>query len=128
MGIAKVEAMPNSRGGVVAIGRRDCEKRASGKGKGSEGTFPAGATVAPSNDQLACELHDEAVILNLRSGTYYGLNSVGARVWNLIQQPRTIKQIRDTLLSEYNVEPERCERELFVLLKELSANQLIEFR
>lgn len=67
-------------------------------------------------------------MLNLTSGIYYGLDAVGARIWNLIQEPRTVNEIRDVLLREYDVETERCERDLLAILQNLAAAGLIEVR
>jgi len=57
---------------------------------------------------------------------YYGLNAVGARVWELVQEPKTVTEIRDTLLSEYEVEPNRCEQDLLALLQELAGKGLVK--
>jgi hypothetical protein len=46
------------------------------------------STVVAAKDQVSCDLAGEAVILNLKSGIYYGLNPVAARVWSLIQRAR----------------------------------------
>jgi hypothetical protein len=59
---------------------------------------------------------------------YYGLDAVGARIWSLIQEPRTVNEIRDILLEEYEVEPERCERDLLALLQKLADEGLIEVK
>jgi hypothetical protein len=84
--------------------------------------------VVAAKDQLGCDLADEAVILNLKSGVYYGLDSVGAQVWKLIQKPRTIPEIRDAILEEYDVEVDRCERDLRELVQELAGMGLIEVK
>jgi len=81
--------------------------------------------VVASRDQVSCPLGDEAAILNLSNTIYYGLNPVGTRVWSLLQQPRTIGELRDTLVDEYVVEAERCERDLLELLTKMSAEGLI---
>ena len=83
------------------------------------------STVVPTKDQVWCELAGEAVLLNLTSGVYYGLNSVGARVWSLIQEPKTVGAVLDALLEEYDVDPGRCESDLFALLHELVDRGLI---
>jgi len=57
---------------------------------------------------------------------YQGLDPVGARIWKLIQTPRTVREVRDTLLEEYDVEAERCEKDLIALLQELAKNDLID--
>jgi len=82
--------------------------------------------VVVSQDQVSCELGGEAAILNLKAGVYYGLNEVGARIWKLIHEPRRVSEIRDTILEEYEVEPDHCEADIMVLLQDLLDNGLIE--
>jgi len=79
-----------------------------------------------AKDQVSSDLGGEVAILDLKAGVYYGLDAVGARIWSLIQKPRTVNEIRDILLEEYEVEPERCERDLLVLLRRLADEGLIE--
>lgn len=86
------------------------------------------SVVAASPDQVSCPLDDESAILNLKNSVYYGVNAVGTRVWNLLQQPRSVRELRDTLLEEYDVEPERCERDLLALLESMRGEGLIEVR
>ena len=82
--------------------------------------------VVASKDQISCDLAGEAAILELKSGTYFGLDEVGATVWNLIARPRRVIEIRDALLSQYDVEAERCGRELIELLGALHETGLIQ--
>jgi Coenzyme PQQ synthesis protein D (PqqD) len=86
------------------------------------------STLVAAKDQVSCDLAGEAVILNLKSGMYYGLDSVGARIWNLIQEPKTVSAVLDTLLEEYDVEPDRCESDLFILLNDLAGRDLLEIK
>jgi hypothetical protein len=85
-----------------------------------------GSTVVAAKDQVSSDLGGEVAILDLKAGVYYGLDAVGARIWSLIQEPRTVNEIRDILLEEYEVEPERCERDLLVLLQRLADERIIE--
>jgi hypothetical protein len=84
--------------------------------------------VGATRQHVSCMLGDEAAILNLKNSVYYGLNPVGARVWNLVQQSRSVVEIRDALLEEYDVEAEQCERDLLNLLEKLREQGLIEVR
>jgi len=86
------------------------------------------SVVVAAKDQVSSDLGEEVVILDLKQGVYYGLDAVGARIWNLIQEPRAVNEIRDVLLDEYEVEPERCERDLLTLLEELVAENLVRVR
>ena len=81
-----------------------------------------------AKDQVWCELAQEAVILNFKSGVYFGLNPVAARVWSLIQEPRTVSALLAMLLDEYDVAPDRCEHDLVALLADLAARDLIEVK
>ena len=85
-----------------------------------------GSTVVATEGQVSSDLGDEVAILDLKAGMYYGLDSVGARVWNLVQEPRTVEEIRNILTSEYEVDPYRCERDLIALLQRLLDEGLIE--
>lgn len=84
--------------------------------------------VVAGKDQVACSLGEEAAILHMSKGVYYGLDPVGARVWNLLQQPRAVEEIRETLVAEYEVEPARCQTDLLGLLESLQSEGLIEVR
>lgn len=79
-------------------------------------------------DQVSCPLGEESAILSLTNTVYYGLNPVGTRVWNLLQRPRTVGELRDALLDEYDVESERCERDLLDLLERMRVEGLIQVR
>src|SRR4051794_5101148 len=83
-------------------------------------------TVVAIKDQVFCDLAGEAAILNLRNSKYYGLNPVGARIWEWIQAPATLAALRDRILAEYETDPDRCTADLQVLLTDLAAQDLIE--
>lgn len=77
---------------------------------------------------MARQVGEETVILDLASGTYFGLNPVGARVWDLIQERNgtTIAEVRDVLLEEFEVSREQLEADLLSLAEQLLANGLVE--
>jgi hypothetical protein len=84
-------------------------------------------TVVAVQDQVSCDLGGESVILGLKAGVYYGMNPLGTFIWDLIQKPVKLKEVRDRILEEYQVEPDQCERDLLDLIKTLMANGLIEY-
>lgn len=86
------------------------------------------SVVVAASEQVSCPLGEESAILNLKNSVYYGVNSVGARVWSLLKQPRSIEELRNTLLSEYEVEAGLCERDLLNLLEKMRSEGLIEVR
>lgn len=74
---------------------------------------------------LSCVLSGEAVILDVKTGSYYGLNESGARVWELMQQGRTVTQIVLALLEEYAVLEAECSSATDALVEQLAAHGLI---
>jgi len=84
--------------------------------------------VAAVSHQVSSDLAGEVVILNLQDGVYYGLNAVGARIWSLLVQPRSVGQIQAVLLEEYNIEPAICEQQVVSVLNDLAAHGLIEVK
>jgi hypothetical protein len=87
-----------------------------------------GAVVVVAKDQVSCDLKGQAAILNLNDGMYYGLNEVGARIWSLLSEPITVGLIRDQLEREYDVDGDRCEKDLVTLLSQLQDAGLIEVK
>jgi Coenzyme PQQ synthesis protein D (PqqD) len=81
-------------------------------------------TVRP--EQLASDLDGETILLHMTSGLYYGLNPIGAKIWELIQSPKTLENLRNTLLADYDVTSEVCSADLTKLLTELHEANLID--
>ncbi len=81
--------------------------------------------VCAVNDQVTCDLSGEAVILQLSDSMYYGLDPVGASVWKLVQTPRTVTEVRDAIIEEYDVTPEQCEADVRALLGEMAESRLV---
>ena len=81
-----------------------------------------------SNELVSADLDGEVVILGFNSGSYYGLDQVGAFVWSLLQGPRKVSDIRDAIFENYDVELDECERDLLALLVELADKQLIDIK
>jgi hypothetical protein len=68
---------------------------------------------------------DEAVLLDLASERYFGLNAVGARTWQLLSTDPSAEAAFNTLLGEYEVAPAQLEHDLLVLLKQLADDGLV---
>jgi hypothetical protein len=86
------------------------------------------SVICAKPDNLASKLGSEAVILNMDCGRYFGLNTTGTFVWDVVQQPRTVAQIEEKVCAEFDVTPEQCRVDLASLLQNLLSNGLIEVR
>jgi hypothetical protein len=89
-------------------------------------TVTLDTTLVASEEHTTTTVDDEVVILNTEQGLYQGLDGVGPRVWELLQEPKQARTIRDLLAVEYDVSPEECEADLLAFLAELAADGLID--
>ena len=84
--------------------------------------------VKRSANQVCCDMGGESIILNLKSGIYYSLGEVGAKIWALTEQPMAITAIREAILKEYYVEADTCEHDVLAFVEEMDAAGLIEVK
>lgn len=75
---------------------------------------------------LEADINDELVALEPAKGSCFGFNSVAKDVWRKLERPRTFDQLRNELLSEYDVSEDQCVAELRELLEDMSRANLIE--
>ena len=76
-------------------------------------------TVARNPDMICGDLDGETVMMSMESGSYYSLNLTGGRVWDLLDQPKTVAEICHAMLEEYNVTADECQSEVTRFLGEL---------
>jgi hypothetical protein len=74
------------------------------------------------------QLDAEAVLLDLKSGTYFGLNDVGARAWELILEHGRLSRVLEVLQREYAAEPDVVERDLLELAGQLVSEKLAQVK
>jgi len=86
--------------------------------------FSSRVTTAP--DVMFRIIGEEAVILNLKTELYLGLDPVGTRIWTVLNGAPSIQAAYESLLTEYAVEPERLRQDLDELLDKLLEQRLIE--
>ena len=78
-----------------------------------------------SQEVLAQELAGETVLLDLASESYFGLDTVGTRVWQLLHEGKGQAELVEILLNEYEVERETLEKDIAELLDRLGEAGLI---
>jgi Coenzyme PQQ synthesis protein D (PqqD) len=84
------------------------------------------STVVARRDLLCCDLPDGAVILDLVSGVYYTLDSVGTFIWTIIQTQSTVDSVVEAVVGRYAVERERSHNDVLNLFSDMKAHKLIE--
>ncbi len=77
------------------------------------------------NNVVFRDLSGESVLLNLATGTYFGLDEVGTRCWHLISSQRTLENIVTALLPEYEIDELQLRSDLTGLLQQLADKGLV---
>jgi Coenzyme PQQ synthesis protein D (PqqD) len=82
--------------------------------------------VKPSEDVVWRDLQGESVLLDLKSGVYFGLDTVGTRIWTLLQAQSDLQAVLEELLREYEVTEETCASDLLNLVSLLAEKGLVQ--
>jgi Coenzyme PQQ synthesis protein D (PqqD) len=82
-------------------------------------------SVRVGKDVMFRELDGEAVLLNLESGKYYGLDPVGLRIWQFVQQTPLLRSVWQSMQDEFDAPADALHRDLLTFIDELSTEGLI---
>jgi len=78
-----------------------------------------------ADDVVFRDLAGESVLLNLSTGTYFGLDAVGTRLWHLVTEHGSTTLVLETLLAEYDVDAIRLQKDVDALIEQLLAKGLL---
>ncbi|TXC73276.1 PqqD family protein [Sphingorhabdus soli] len=72
------------------------------------------------------DFDDGLMMMDIDSGNYFDIDSVGASVWAMLETPKTIDQICRTLTAEYDVDLETCRQQTSDFIGVLRAQKLVD--
>lgn len=79
----------------------------------------------PNDEVLFQEVAGEAVLLNLVSERYFGLDPVGTHIWDLINSNLSLHQVHQSLCETYDASPEKLQQDLLALITQLAEAGLV---
>ena len=79
-------------------------------------------------DVVFRELDGEAVILNLESGMYFGLDAIGTRIWRLVEEHGSLRAVWEGMQREFEAPGEALRSDLLTFIDELSAKGLVNLQ
>ena len=71
-------------------------------------------------------LDDSLVMMHIEKGKYFGLNPVGKRIWEILEQPKSFEEITDTLQAEFEVSIEQCKTDVQEFLDKMEKAEIIK--
>lgn len=87
-------------------------------------SLTADTSVKRSESAISTEVGEEMVALDVTKGVCYGLDCIGTRIWELLETPRTARQIAEILVREFDVSPEVCLAQTLDFLRDLARADL----
>ena len=82
--------------------------------------------VRKSSAQVSCVLNEEVAVLNVEKALYFGLQGVGAHIWDFLEMPHSVAEICDDVTANFDVAPEVCRQDVLKFLDGLLGAGLIE--
>jgi hypothetical protein len=81
--------------------------------------------VVAAPHQVSARMDDEAALLNLDTGVYYGLDAMGAYIWQWLKEPIPVHVLQSRLLEDYDVDAAVIEADLHAFLSEMLSAGLV---
>lgn len=78
-----------------------------------------------SPEVLFSKIDDEVIIMSIEADSYFGLEPVGSRIWELLEQPATMDELVSQLVQEYDVNEAECRQDAQDFVTEMVARGLI---
>ncbi|MDB5706215.1 MAG: hypothetical protein JWN66_3331 [Sphingomonas bacterium] len=75
---------------------------------------------------VEAEVDGELVALHIENGTCYSFNATAARIWALVDRPKTVTEICAALAAEFDVDERECDTQVRLLLQDLQKDGLVE--
>lgn len=79
-----------------------------------------------SSDILSANMDDDLVMMSIQAGNYYSIGGVGTFIWGLLAEPRSMDELIDGVVADYDVAREQCALDVGVFVQELIRLKLIE--
>ncbi len=76
-------------------------------------------TITRHSDMLSAEIGGEAIMMSIEKGAYFGLNPVATRIWDLIEQPKSVAALIQTITDEYEVSTEQATDDVQVFVADM---------
>lgn len=79
------------------------------------------------NDDIVVGVIDgDVMMMSIESGSYYQLNIPASRIWALLEEPRTVAGLCESLLQQFKVDADTCERDVFRFVEDLAARNIVQ--
>lgn len=89
-------------------------------------TLSMSTQIARNPELFFATAGDEVMMMDIKSGNYFGLDPVGRRIWECLAEPVRVADICAQLTSEYDIDPGTCQAEVLTFLTQLAEHRIID--
>ncbi len=82
-------------------------------------------TIQRNSEMVSTKMDGETVMMSIDNGEYYGLDSIGSRIWEILEKPIRVNALIEELLNEFEVDKEQCEADTLGFLNQLLEKKLL---
>ena len=82
--------------------------------------------IVRENNIVFNEMDGETIMMSIESGEYYGINSIGSRIWKLLETPKAASEICDAVLPDYDVTREQCAKDVLLFLNKMAEKGVVK--
>lgn len=75
---------------------------------------------------LTNSIDDELVMMDDINGTYFGLNAVAKKIWELLEHSIQVKSLLESLTNIYDIEFKQCQADVYPFLNTLLEKNLVQ--
>lgn len=87
--------------------------------------FTADTRISWAETAISTEIDGELVALDVTKGVCFGLNRIGTRIWQLIEKPRSAREVAEILIPDFDISPDVCLEQTLDLFRQLAAAELV---
>jgi hypothetical protein len=93
---------------------------------GSVNAIDMDSRIVRSSDIVFNEMDGETIMMSIENGEYYGINSIGSRIWKLLETPKAASEICDALLPDFDVTREQCAKDVLLFLNRMAEKGVVK--
>ena len=80
------------------------------------------------DDIVVSEINNESVILNLKTGIYFQVNELGSYIVSQLHQYSTVESLNNKITEDFDVVPNKSEKDLLRFIKDLESKGLLHYK
>lgn len=88
-------------------------------------TLDAEQKISRQDGLVTVPMDGDLVMMNISTGTYFGINPVGVMIWELLETPRTLQQICHQMMEKYAVDQETCLRDVRNFVEQMLRENIV---